>query len=330
MKVFRLVILLVGASLPISSFAADNTEIKLQRITMSTVPSSDLKAFEDRYSRWLGYEVRERGTVSAELAASWGTPVHADSPYLLMSSTASPDVFIRAVAAPAVVGYVPMTTWGWNSIEIIVDDPVQLREQFHDSPFRVIGEPKGLNSYPTIVAFQVHGPDNEVLYLTAETGDRDTSTLPKPGAEVGRIFIMVLAGPDIEAHLQWYGEAFDMQYYPATQTPVSVVQAAQGLSVEEPIWLGIMRLKEHGNLIEFDGYSAAHSGPRPFRAGELPPGVASTTFAVPDLDALDLPFIRPPSVYFGKAYSGRRSATVRGPVGELIELIENRVGDAEH
>lgn len=329
MKFIRLLILLASVSIPFVASAAGDSEPKLQRIALSTVPTSDLKAFEERYGRWLGYEVRERGVISAELAASWGTPVHEDSPYLLMSSTASPEVFIRAVEAPAVEGYVPMTTWGWNSIEIIVDDPVKLRENFHEGPFQVIGEPKGLNSYPTIVAFQVQGPDGEVLYLTAETGDRETSTLPKPGGDIGRIFIMVLAGPDIDAHLEWYGKAFDMPFYPAKQTPVGVVQRAQGLSSEEPIWLGIMRLAEHGNLIEFDGYSPAHSGPRPFRAGELPPGVSSTSFAVADLDALDLAFIRPPAIYAGKAYDGRRSATVRGPVGELIELIESGESDVE-
>jgi hypothetical protein len=319
MKLLTLMILSVGL---LTGLQTASAEPQMQRISMATVASGDLRAFESRYSRWLGYEVRERGEVSPELAASWGAPAQAGSQYILMSSAASPDVFIRAIESEPVAGYAPMTTWGWNSIEIIVDDPVQLRTRFDDGPFKVVGEPKALNSYPSIVAFQVQGPDGEILYLTAETGDRDTSTLPKPGGEIGRIFIMVLAGPDINTHLSWYGNAFDMQFYPPKQTPVGVVQKAQGLSSDEPIWLGIMRLTEHGNLIEFDGYSAAHSGPRPFRAGELPPGVALTSFTVPDLDALDLPFIMPPAIYAGKAYDGRRSATVRGPVGELIELLE--------
>ncbi len=281
-------------------------------------------AFEERYSRWLGYQVRERGVISAQLAASWGAPSHEGDSYLLMSSTAWPKIYIRAIEADTVEGYEPMTTWGWNAIEIIVDDPAQLRKRFDDGPFRVIGEPKALGGgYPTIVAFQIQGPDNEILYLTAETGDRDTSTLPKPGAEVGRVFIMVLAGPDIEAHLEWYGTKFDLQYPPAMQTTVSVVQNAQGLAAEEPIWLGIMRLTEHGNLIEFDGYSTEHSGPRLAPPGQLPPGIAMTSFAVANLDALDLEFVSPPAIYPGKVYDGRRSATVIGPAGELLELIED-------
>ncbi len=297
-------------------------EPQLQRISMATVPTSDLEAFEQRYSRWLGYRVRERGQISKALAESWGAPQLADRRYILMSANGHPEVYVRAVEAPRVPGYVPMTTWGWNGIEIIVDDPVALRETFRGSPFRIIGEPKGLNSYPSIVAFQVVGPDDEVLYLTAETGDRSTSTLPRPNGDVGRVFIMVLAGPDIDALLNWYGKRFSMQHGPARQVPVGVVQRAQGLAADETIGLGLIRLTEHGNLIEFDGYSPSTSGPRPFVAGELPPGIAMTSFVVPDLDALDLPLIAPPARYEGGAYAGRRSAVLRGPTGELVELIE--------
>lgn len=297
-------------------------EPQLQRVKMTTVSTGSIKAFERRYRKWLGYEVAERGKVSRSLAMSWGAPKTEGRSYILMNAPGSPEVFIRGVDAPPVRGYAPMTTWGWNAIEIIVDDPVGLRETFPGSPFTVIGEPKGLNSYPSIVAFQVDGPDREVLYLTAETGDRQKSTLPLPNGPVGRVFIMVLAGPDVQALLDWYADAFNMTAGPARTTPIGVVQRAQGLSAGDEVGIGLIRLTEHGNLIEFDGYSAAHSGPRPFRPGELVPGIAITSFNVPDLDALELAYISPPTKRSGRAYDGARSATVRGPVGELIELIE--------
>jgi hypothetical protein len=106
--------------------------------------------------------------------------------------------------------------------------------------------------------------------------------------------------------------------------PIGVVQAAQNLTAKDLVSIGLIRLKEHGNLIELNGYSSAHAGPRPFHSGHLPPGVGITSFSVPDLDALELLYIRPPAYYDGKVYDGRRAATVRGPVGELIELIENK------
>ncbi len=296
-------------------------EPQLQRVKMTTVSTADIKGFERRYRKWLDYEVTERGKVSQSLALSWGAPKVAGRDYVVMNPPGS-DVFVRAVASPPVEGYQPMTTWGWNAIEIIVDDPIGLRETYRGSPFKVIGEPKGLNAFPSIVAFQVEGPDQEVIYLTAETGDRQQSSLPLPNGPIGRVFIMVLAGPDTQALLDWYADAFNMSAGPARETPIGVVQRAQGLDADTPVGIGLIRLTEHGNLIEFDGYSPAHSGPRPGRAGELMPGVAMTSFNVPDLDALPLTYISPPSERQSKAYGGGRAATVRGPVGELIELIE--------
>ena len=82
-----------------------------------------------------------------------------------------------------------------------------------------------------------------------------------------------------------------------------------------------MRLAQAGNLVEFDGYSPK-AIVRPVMRGELPPGIALTSFAVKNLDALKLDWISPPAARQGAAYAGKRSATARGPAGELIELIE--------
>ena len=74
--------------------------------------------------------MRERGVVSAERAKAWGAPGAAGKRYLLLSSEPSPDVFVRVIEGkPAPKDLLPLTTWGWNGIEIIIDDPVVLREQ---------------------------------------------------------------------------------------------------------------------------------------------------------------------------------------------------------
>jgi len=67
------------------------------RFRAATVTTQDLAAFERDYAALLGYRVRERGTISRELAASWGAKRMSTRKYLLLSSDASPDVLIRAV-----------------------------------------------------------------------------------------------------------------------------------------------------------------------------------------------------------------------------------------
>lgn len=293
----------------------------LLRHKIATISTANLDRVARLYDHWLDYKVRERGRVSADLAASWGAPKTAGKAYILLSADAAPDVYIRAVQGPAVRDYHPMTTFGWNAIEIIVEAPDELRERLRNSPFKVLGEPKPLGGYPSIRAFQVQGPDGEVLYLTAETGDRTKSILPSPGGPVGRVFIMVVAGPDIEKQLAWFSSSFDMARGTVRMRSVGVLRRAQSLMADELLPLTTLRLAQPGNLIELDGYSAK-AGPRGSAKGKLPPGVAMASFTVRSLEALHIPFITPPAVHAGIGYAGHRSATARGPVGELVELIE--------
>jgi len=293
----------------------------LSRIRIATIAAADIGEIEARYTKWLGYVVRERGKVPASLAASWGAPKAAGRPYVLMSSPGWPDVYIRAVQTPAVKGYEPMTTWGWNAIEIVVDDPDATRAKFREAPFTVIGEPENLQGYPSIRAFQVTGSAQEVLYLTAETGDRTKSPLPSPNGAVGRPFIMVVAGPDIEKLRSFYGDNLHITSAPARERTLGLLQKAQHLAPDSLLPITTGRLAMPGNLLEFDGYSAKTTA-RPHPKGELPPGVAMTSFGVVNLDDIDLPFVKKPMTEKSRAYGGKRTATVVGPAGELIELIE--------
>ncbi|MEQ8735699.1 MAG: VOC family protein [Rhodospirillaceae bacterium] len=289
---------------------------KLKRIRIATIGAPDLKAVETLYGDWLGYAVVERGNVAENLAASWGAPKSAGRPFIVMQPESGADVFIRAVEIDPVPGYKAMTTWGWNAIEIICDDPDALYEKLLDSPFTLLGKPKGLNNYPSIRATQFKGPAEDVLYFTTETGDRSNSLLPRPGAFIGRIFIMVVAGPDINDLQDWYADTFNMARGTINNSPVDLINEAQGLPLGSERPLTILRMAEHGNILELDGYGD-NTGPRPHHDGQLPPGVAITSVMVESIDDLNVKTITPP-ISFGSG----RIATVIGPAGELLELIE--------
>lgn len=294
----------------------------LQRINMATVGVPDVDKFVSWYGDWLGLAVRERGQIPHEVALSWGTPAMAGRRFVLVSPDGHQDVYIRAVEVATRPDYRPANTFGWNAFEIIVDDVYAMRERLEDSPFTIIGEPRPLNSRPSIHAMQVTGPGGEILYLTTETGDRVTSTLPMPVGDLGRLFIIVLGGPDIVEIRDFYAERFRLQANPIRVSRGQTVQRAWGGTESGTHPITLIRFAEHGNSMELNGYVKPGLTPRPREEGALPQGNAMATFSVPDLDALDLPYVSPPRRLPGLAYGGRRSAVFIGPAGELTELLE--------
>lgn len=297
----------------------------LLRIAVTTAATPDLDRLVSCYGEWLDYQVVERGVVDPSLAASWGTPAAAGARYCLMSPVAEPDVFVRAVETPAVPGYRPLTTFGWNAFEIIVDDVHALADRLARSPFREIGAPHPLRFMPSIVAMQVVGPANECLYFTMESGDREQSILPPPRSFVGRTFIVVAGGPDFGAMHRWYVDQFALRERPVRQSKVAILQEAQGLDPEHAISLSAIGMRERGNLVELDGYPTGPgfvAGPRPHPPGHLPPGNAMVSIAVPDLAPWTDMALTPPLVPDQACYGGRRACTLLGPAGELVELIE--------
>ncbi len=294
----------------------------VSRIKMTTIGATDLTQVEDWYGNWLDHTVAERGEISKTLADSWGTPNMAGRPYILMQPESGTDVFIRAALIDGVAGYNPMTTFGWNSFEIIVDDVYALNERLQDSPFDIIGAPESLGGeFASIHAMQVIGPMQEVLYLTCETGDRETSILPPPESFVDRVFIVVLAGPDTSVIQQFYSSKLRMEAAGEFDTPIERIAGALGLPEDHIFHLKMVTATERGNLIEIDDYPAS-AGPRPHGEGQLPPGNAMTSFSSNSLDQLDVDFISSPVQETSLAYGGHRSAALIGPAGEIIEIIE--------
>lgn len=302
-----------------------DAEPALLRISAVTTATPDIAASERAFADYLGYRVVERTTVSPELAERWSAPKSAGTRMVTMAPEGETDVFIRFVETPCPDGYRPLTTFGWNAFEIIVNDVHALAERLANSPFKIIGPPRPLQFMPSIVAMQVTGPGNECLYFTMESGDRDVSILPPPAGFVGRTFIVVLAGCHFATLLRWYVDRFSLRERPVRQSKVVVIQDAQSLSPDQTIELSAIGMRQRGNLIELDAYPSGPGFPaaeRPSVPGYLPPGNAIATFEIESLDRIASEANRPPKRLDEAVYAGRRSCVVRGPAGEILELIE--------
>ena len=284
-----------------------------------TVP--DLASIEEAYGRYLGYRVLERGIVSGQLAELWSAPAMAGREYLLMQPESGEPVYLRVIQQDPVPGYEAMKTWGWNSNEILVQDTYAVHDRLRNSPFRIIGEPKGLSMNPDIVAMQAIGPAGELIYLTRIPEGKSLFNLGTARSFVDRTFIVVLGGADMQAMRRFYGDALGMPTTDPAPSTISVLARAWGLPPDTQFPLGIVQFP--GNfLIELDQYPDEATA-RPMREGELPPGIAMVSFGVRSLDGIKAEFAGGPVAIEDPPYGGRRAAMIRGAAGELIELVED-------
>ena len=322
MMLYRRQILTTGLGFALvgrTAHAQGPVTAKLKRIKMATVSVPDVVTSAAWYSKWLSYVPLGVGKVSKELATSWGTPAMAGRKQILLQPESGADVFIRLVEIDPVPAYKPLLGYGWNAIEITVQDSDALQKSFAGSDVRIIGEVHPIGPNSPIRAMQVLGPGGEVVYLTSHTGDRAKSNHPEISSFVDRPFIMVLAGPDLNAIKTFYRDKFELGDQGDLSLPVNVLNSALGLPANTMFKLSVLVMAERGNKLELDEVPAP-AGPRPRNPGQLPPGVAITSFSVASLANIDAPFITPPSVLYAKS----RAASFVGPAGELVELIEDR------
>ena len=294
----------------------------IARIRIATLATPKLEKTVAWYKRWLQYDVAETGQIDMALAESWGAPKTAGRKFALLAPNGTKDVFVRVVAIDDVPGYRAESTMGWNSIEIIVDDLEALSRRMKAGGVEILREKAALGApFASIEAMQIHGPAEEILNLSSETGDRQASNLPIPKSQVDRLFLISLAGPDLGALKDFYAGTFKMRTFPNFDGPMALAARAIGVPLDHVFPSTLVRAAQKGNTVEMHGYPPqAKIRPRP--AGQLPPGVAIASFAVGSLDALKIKFITPPGTRSGVAYNGKRSGATLGPAGEIIELME--------
>jgi catechol 2,3-dioxygenase-like lactoylglutathione lyase family enzyme len=293
----------------------------LKLILIITFGVPDVTVMEHAYTQWLSYEVTERGQVDRELAGAWSAPRMAGRKYSLLRPQSKANVYLRFVQVNAADGYVPMKTFGWNAVEVLVQDPDQLAEKLGQpgSPFQIVGVPRSLGPNSPIRAMQVVGPAKEVLYLTRIPPNSGTG-LGGATTPVDRPFIMIVGGPDLEQMRSFYAQKLGLSVGGSSAARMTVLNKAHGLDIETTHPLSMARVSPEYS-IEIDGYPPSAT-PRPVRRGELPPAVAMVSFEVDSLDRADLPLLARPRMIKASPYLGRRVAVTRGAGGELFELIE--------
>ena len=291
----------------------------MELLRAATLTVADPEATAARYVEWLDYSAVERGTVSDDLAASWGCPASADRAFVVCRPASGADVFLRFVQGSTPRDYAPLRSFGWAAIEICTRDTHTVNARMERSPFQIIGPPKELDGLPAIFPMQVKGPDQEIVYLTQIRDNLPAYDLPRAASLIDKLFIIVLACSDLQASLDWFETELKLSAGRSMDLIYTMINAAFDLPADTKHTLATM---VHGRdcFLELDQYPEATT-PRPTEPGALPPGVAITSFRHPDFDALS-GWITPPAVRHGAVYGGKRSGTLRAPDGTLVEVVE--------
>jgi catechol 2,3-dioxygenase-like lactoylglutathione lyase family enzyme len=284
------------------------------------VATPDLHLAVEDYHGRLGFALVEQGAVSEPLAKNWGISGLAGVPMATLQPTSGTHCFIRLVEQPLPPDFVPTTSYGWASYEITVQDVFGWPARIAGSGFDIIGPPKEIEGLPYFVAMQVHGRGKEMLYFNETRSATPSSDLPFALSPMDHIFIVILATPDREASVAWYRDRLQLDEGDSYTIAYSMINNAFGMPANN---LSSLTMVQKGRMpiVEIDDYpaQATHRSTAP---DCLPPGNALVTLAVNSLDVLDLEWIAAPQILSGPLYGGRRSATVRGPAGEYLELVE--------
>ncbi|MEZ5566380.1 MAG: hypothetical protein R3F24_13160 [Gammaproteobacteria bacterium] len=293
----------------------------LKTIVAVTLIVNHLAAIEGPYTQELGYSAVHRGVVPAEQSSLWGADELRGHPFVILQPASGKPVYLRFVEDVTAKTPAAGTTWGWNAIENVVEDPDALVRQFKDSAFEVVGPPKDLWQAPNAPrAMQALGPAGELLYFTRVIPSGMNIPISAAATPVDRVFIMVVGGPSMPAMQDYYRNQLGLPVTSASNWQIGVLSNALKLPSETKYALALAPMPSEFQ-IELDEYPTPATA-RTVPTGSAPPGIAMVTFGVDDLDDFKLPWRAPPRQIAEFPYSGRKAAVTVGPAGEWLELVE--------
>ena len=296
----------------------------MRLLRAATLSVADVDRSEALYRDWLDYKTVERGALPVEIARALDAPTSAGRKYVVMQPASGAEIFLRFVENDPHPDYRPLRTYGWQAVEICVQDVLAVNERMLKSPFEIIGPPRELDGLPAIFPMQVKGPDQEIVYLTQIRDDLPAYDLPRAQSLIDKLFILVLACSDLKGSLNFARDMLGLEFGRDMAIVYTMLANAFGVPHERKFTIATV-IHERDVFLEFDQMPPWATA-RPGHAGALPQGVACATLLTPDFDArmgvLEEWLITPPAKRDGPLYAGKRSAALRGPDGTLYELLE--------
>jgi catechol 2,3-dioxygenase-like lactoylglutathione lyase family enzyme len=298
----------------------------------TTVAAPDPEHVAQAYIATLGFEERGRAALTAAHAKLWGVaafPTGAQA--ILLSAPGATRGWLRIVPGP----HANTQGWGargWIASESIVADIEALYARVQGSPFMPTGAPTifDLTHLRSVLARSVttRGPAGEGMFFTQVLRQPDGRVLQSGGAFVGPFFNCVLSTNDLQAAARLYCDALGMQPLVEGVLQDAGVNALLGFPPDTAFPFCTVRGCGDGN-VEIHQYPEGISEPRDDAPDALPGGTAIYTLATTRYDETRRALARAGFAVLGEAaglhgfpYLGRRAFTVRGPMGERLEIVE--------
>lgn len=287
---------------------------RLGVIRAVTVTAENLDQVELGYRQVFDYSTVARRSVTGAEAQSWGAPAAEGRELLIMRPASGFPTELRFLQWDKPADHIPFVTWGWNALELIVQDPDALAERISKSgQFTLTTPAHGVDTFPYLRACQAIGPAGEHLNLTLINPPKDD--LPIAESFVDRCFIVTLGGPSIEGLANFYSGRFDNEASPVRHVTLKLMNRYFGLPADTKHPLAVVRLASRTKL-EIDECPEG-CGPRPNEPGGIPWGIVSVTLECTDIAPFKNEALGPIL-----DADGQRSLTITGTAGERIELFE--------
>jgi catechol 2,3-dioxygenase-like lactoylglutathione lyase family enzyme len=280
------------------------------------VPSLDqaLTLYRDLFEQ----TVVHTGTVGKAEADAWEAPALAGARSAVMQPPSGSPVYLRLIEQADPAGYHPGTHYGWAALELSVKDADAMYTRLLAAGTPIIAAPKALSFTDMLYPMQARGPGGEAIYLNEIRGDLPSSDLPMAKCWVDRLFIAVMGCRDMKASLDFYHALLGTTTGGEWEMPYSVINIAFGLDASTAHKLATIS-DRRTVLFEVDQYPVK-STPRPQANGGLPQGVAMIGVKVESMP-VGANWVVAPERRAEAPYSGAMVGVLRGPDGELTELV---------